>query len=45
MVRGWLSQELQGAKSIRDARGKDCPAEIIQRIALLEKGIRAIDLE
>ena len=45
MVRGWLRQQLSGDTSIRDASGEKTPRAIVDRIAFLEKAIRAIDLE
>lgn len=45
MVRGWLSQQLQADASIRDASKGNPPQKIKDRIAFLEKAIRAIDLE
>lgn len=45
MVRGWLVQRLQGARSILEA-GRDTPRpDLDKQIAFLEKAIRAIDLE
>jgi hypothetical protein len=45
MVRGWLSEKLRGDQSIRDASKERTPQKIKDRIAFLEKAIRAIDLE
>lgn len=45
MVRGWLTQELAGAQSIRDANRGQVPRELTERIAFLHQAIRAIDLE
>ncbi|MCF7734122.1 MAG: hypothetical protein K9N23_20730 [Akkermansiaceae bacterium] len=45
MVRGWLKQQLSADQSIADARGKDTPKKIRDRISFLTKAIRAIDLE
>lgn len=45
MVRGWLSQQLQGDTSILDASKNKVRPEIRERIEFLQKAIRAIDLE
>jgi hypothetical protein len=45
MVRGWLSEKLRGDQSIRDTSKEKTPQKIKDRIAFLEKAIRAIDLE
>ena len=45
MVRGWLSEQLRADRSIRDASREKTPRNIMDRIAFLEKAIRAIDLE
>lgn len=45
MVRGWLSQQLQGDTSILEASKDGGRAEIRERVAFLKKAIRAIDLE
>lgn len=45
MVRGWLSQQLHGDRSIADASGGKVSPEIVRRIDFLERAIRAIDLE
>jgi hypothetical protein len=45
MVRGWLSQQLRNDQSIRDASKERTPQKIRDRIAFVEKAIRAIDLE
>ncbi len=45
MVRGWLSYQLEGDKSILAASGEQAPHEVRERIHFLKKAIRAIDLE
>ena len=45
MVRGWLSMELEGARSIMEASGENPNPEIKKRADFLNKAIRAIDLE
>jgi len=45
LVRGWLSQQLRGDLSIRDASGERTPDLVGKRIEFLEKTIRTIDLE
>ena len=45
LVRGWLSQQLRGDLSIRDASGERTPDLVGKRIEFLERAIRAIDLE
>ena len=45
MVRGWLGEQLRADSSIRDAGKGNTPQNIKDRIAFLEKAIRAIDLE
>lgn len=45
MVRGWLSEELRGSRSIADAMGNDVTSELKRKIQFLEKAIRTIDLE
>lgn len=45
MVRGWLSYQLAGDKSIADANGANTAKAVKDRIAFLQKAIRAIDLE
>ena len=45
MVRGWLSMQLAGDRSIANARGDATPRHIQERIDFLEQAIRAIDLE
>ena len=45
MVRGWLSMQLEGDRSIASARGDAVPRHIRQRIDFLERAIRAVDLE
>ncbi len=45
MVRGWLSMQLAGDRSIANARGDATPQHIQVRIHFLEQAIRAIDLE
>jgi len=45
MVRGWLSYQLAGDRSILDAARGQTPDEVMKRIHFLEKAIRAIDLE
>ena len=45
MVRGWLSMELSGAKSILDASRDNPNPQIQQKADFLKKAIRAIDLE
>lgn len=45
MVRGWLDYQLKGDRSIRDARRESSPPTVRDRIAFLEKAIRAIDLD
>ena len=45
MVRGWLTAQLEGDRSILAAAGEQTPREVMERIAFLEKAIRAIDLE
>ena len=42
---GWLSQQLRGDLSIRDASAERTPDLIEERIEFLERAIRAIDLE
>ncbi len=45
MVRGWLSYQLEGDRSILDASDEQTPPEVRERIRFLEQAIRAIDLE
>ena len=45
MVRGWLSYQLDGDRSIFHAAKGQIGDEVKQRIQFLEKAIRAIDLE
>lgn len=45
MVRGWLAWQLQGDQSIASASYDQPPDNISARIKLLNKAIRAIDLE
>ena len=45
MVRGWLTYQLAGDRSILDAARGQTPDEVMKRIHFLEKAIRAIDLE
>jgi hypothetical protein len=45
MVRGWLVQRLQGARSILQASRVTPRPDLEEQIAFLEKAIRAIDLE
>jgi hypothetical protein len=45
MVRGWLTFQLEGDRSILAAAGEQAPHEVRERIIFLEKAIRAIDLE
>lgn len=45
MVRGWLAEQLRADASIRDATKNHAPQRIKDRIAFLEKAMRAIDLE
>jgi hypothetical protein len=45
MVRGWLAWQLQGDQSIASASYDQPPDNISVRINLLNKAIRAIDLE
>ncbi|WP_299790530.1 hypothetical protein [uncultured Shewanella sp.] len=46
MIRGWLVQELSGVQSQLDANRNDKAKEqLIERVALLSKAIRRIDLE
>ena len=45
MVRGWLNEQLRADQSIRDASKDRTPQKIKDRIAFVEKAIRAIDLE
>lgn len=45
MVRGWLSMQLAGDRSIANAQGASVSSKVRARIAFLEKAIRAIDLE
>jgi hypothetical protein len=45
MVRGWLSYQLEGDRSILAAAGEQTPREVMDRITFLEQAIRAIDLE
>jgi len=45
MVRGWLSMQLTGDRSIASAIGDTTPQHIRQRIDFLERAIRSIDLE
>jgi len=45
MVRGWLTFQLEGDRSILAAAGEQAPREVRERIIFLEKAIRAIDLE
>ena len=45
MVRGWLTAQLEGDRSILAAAGEQTPREVMERITFLEKAIRAIDQE
>ena len=45
MVRGWLSQQLEGDISILEANKERTPREVKERIEFLKKAIRTIDLE
>ena len=45
MVRGWVSMQLAGDRSISNAHGDSVPPHIRDRIDFLERAIRAIDLE
>jgi hypothetical protein len=45
MVRGWLMYQLQGDKSILDARQEQAPNTIKARVDFIQQAIRAIDLE
>ena len=45
MVRGWLSYQLEGDRSILDASDEQTPTEVRERIRFLEQAIHAIDLE
>jgi hypothetical protein len=45
MVRGWLTCQFEGEKSILAAAGERTPHEVREPITFLEKAIRAIDLE
>ncbi len=45
MVRGWLSWQLEGDRSILAAAGSETPDKVRERIEFLEQAIRAIDLE
>lgn len=45
MVRGWLSLQLRGDRSIVDASWGKVSPELERRIEFLEQAIRAIDLE
>ena len=45
MVRGWLSYQLEGDRSILEASDEQTPPEVRERIRFLEQAIRAIDLE
>ena len=45
MVRGWLSMQLAGDRSIADASKSKVSPKIERRIEFLEQAIRAIDLE
>jgi len=45
MVRGWLSFQLEGDRSILAAAGEQTPIEVRERITFLQQAIRAIDLE
>ena len=45
MVRGWLAWQLQGDQSIASASHDQPPDNISARIMLINKAIRAIDLE
>jgi hypothetical protein len=45
MVRGWLTYQLEGDRSILAAAGEQTPHAVRERITFLEKAIRAIDLE
>ena len=45
LVRGWLSQQLRGDLSVRDASAGQTPDLVEKRIKFLERAIRAIDLE
>ena len=45
MVRGWLSLQLEGDRSIAESSQDYVSAEIERRIEFLEQAIRAIDLE
>ena len=45
MVRGWLSQVRLGDLSIVESSKENTPQKIKDRIAFVEKAIRAIDLE
>lgn len=45
MVRGWLTFQLEGDRSILAAAGEQTPPGVRERIRFLEKAIRAIDLE
>lgn len=45
MVRGWLSYQLDGDRSILGAARGQTRDEVKERIYFLEKAIRAIDLE
>jgi hypothetical protein len=45
MVRGWLELQLRADSSILAASRGDAPPNIVRRVALLQKAIRALDLE
>jgi hypothetical protein len=45
MVRGWLSQQLSGDRSIANSSQGDVHPDLERRIEFLEQAIRAIDLE
>ena len=45
MVRGWLSYQLEGDRSILNASSEQIPPELSKRIRFLEQAIRAVDLE
>ncbi len=45
LVRGWLSQKLQGDMSLLEANKERTSSKVTQRITFLQNAIRAIDLE
>ena len=45
MVRGWLSYQLEGDRSLLNASREQTPPGLRKRIRFLEQAIQAIDLE